>query len=222
MSKALPSISPYAMPAEETLPHRRVDWRPDPARSVLLIHDMQNYFMAPFPQRGMPTTQLLSNIAMLRTACVAIGIPVVYTAQPGAQDPVERALLTDFWGPGLSADPRQAAIVDNLTPDPADTVLTKWRYSAFQRTRLSELLAESGRDQLVITGIYAHIGVQTTACEAFMRDIQTFVVADGVADFGPDEHRQALRWIAGRCGVVLSARQLMASLAADRLDAAVR
>jgi bifunctional isochorismate lyase/aryl carrier protein len=35
-----------------------------------------------------------------------------------------------------------------------------------------------------------------TACDAWMRDIQAFVVADAVADFGPDDHLQALRWAA--------------------------
>jgi bifunctional isochorismate lyase/aryl carrier protein len=213
-SRAIPTIAPYPMPDEATLPANRVDWRPRAGRSILLVHDMQNYFLAPFSPTGQPTAQLLSNVGMLRTACTAIGIPVVYTAQPGAQDPDDRALLIDFWGPGLDADPRQAAIVDSLAPDPADTVLTKWRYSAFQRTKLAELMANLGRDQLIITGIYAHIGVQTTACDAFMRDIQTFLVSDAVADFGPDEHRQALRWVAGRCGMVLSARQLLGKLAA--------
>jgi bifunctional isochorismate lyase/aryl carrier protein len=207
--KAIPAIAPYPLPAEGELPPNRVDWKPRTDRAVLLIHDMQNYFLAPFASTG----QLISNVAMLRTACTAVGIPVVYTAQPGSQGPAERALLTDFWGPGLGADPRQVAIVDNLTPDPRDTVLTKWRYSAFQRTDLAELMAGWGRDQLIITGIYAHIGVMTTACDAFMRDIQTFLVSDAVADFSPDEHRMALRWVAGRCGMVLSARQLLGKVA---------
>ncbi len=41
-----------------------------------------------------------------------------------------------------------------------------------------------------------------TACDAWMRDIQAFAVADAVADFSADEHAMALRWAAGRCAVV--------------------
>lgn len=91
------------------------------------------------------------------------------------------------------------------TPSPprdGDTLLTKWKYSAFVRTDLLERLREQGRDQLVVTGVYAHIGVLMTARYAWMRDVQAFVVADAVADFSEREHRMALEWAAGRCAVV--------------------
>ena len=71
---------------------------------------------------------------------------------------------------------------------------------------------EAGRDQIIVCGIYAHIGVQTTAVDAFMHDIQPFVIGDAVADFSPEEHDQALRWIAGRCGVVMDHRRCIESL----------
>lgn len=66
-------------------------------------------------------------------------------------------LLTDFWGPGLKSGPYEEKVIPELAPDDQDIVLTKWRYSAFKRTNLLEIMRESGRDQLMITGIYAHI-----------------------------------------------------------------
>ncbi|WP_019630447.1 isochorismatase family protein [Actinomadura atramentaria] len=209
---AIPPIAPYPMPAEDELPAPRVDWRPDPDRAVLLIHDMQNYFLEPFA--GDPVPELIENIATLRRAADAAGVPVVYTAQPGAQSPRDRGLLTDFWGKGVGADPRATGIVDALAPAEGDTVLTKWRYSAFIRTDLADLLLPRGRDQLIVTGIYAHIGCQATALEAFMRDVRPFFVADAVADFTPEDHRAAVGFAARRCAAVTATAPLARALTA--------
>ncbi|VTR59472.1 Isochorismatase [Serratia fonticola] len=103
-------------------------------------------------------------------------------------------------GRGLNKHPEQQAVVSELAPDADDTVLVKWRYSAFHRSPLQEILQESGRDQLIICGVYAHIGCMTTAIDAFMRNIKPFMVADGLADFSREEHLMALRYTAGRCG----------------------
>ncbi|WP_328965124.1 isochorismatase family protein [Streptomyces virginiae] len=209
---ALPAIAPYPLPTAEELPANRVDWTVDPDRAVLLVHDLQNYFLSAFDTDAQPVTDMLQQVARLKKEAGRAGVPVFYTAQPGGQSPAERGLQQDFWGPGLPDDPTAAAIPAVVAPGPDDTVLTKWKYSAFVRTDLLERLRATGRDQLVITGVYAHIGVLMTACDAWMRDIQAFVVADAVADFSEREHRTALEWAAGRCAVVTTADRVCAQL----------
>ncbi|MFC0041685.1 isochorismatase family protein [Actinomadura rayongensis] len=209
---ALPAIAPYPMPGADEIPPPRVGWRPDPRRAVLLVHDMQNYFLDAFA--GDPVPTLIANIDALRRAARAAGVPVVYTAQPGGQTPDQRGLQLDFWGAGVGAAAREPAIVDALAPQDGDTVLTKWRYSAFLRTDLADLLLPRGRDQLIVTGVYAHIGCQATAVEAFMRDVQPFVVADALGDFSAADHRAAVAFAARRCAVVTATAPLVRALAA--------
>jgi bifunctional isochorismate lyase/aryl carrier protein len=175
---------------------------------------MQRYFVDAFAGRP-PVGAVIANIGALRERCRLHGVPVVYSAQPGNQSARQRGLGADFWGPGMSSDPDQQTIVEELTPGVDDIVVTKLRYSAFHDTRLRELLRQWGRDQLVVTGIYAHIGCLATACDAFMHDIQAFLVADAVGDFGARYHRMALAYAARRCAVVTSTTATLADLSPD-------
>lgn len=202
----------YPMPAQAVI--NRVDWRPRADRAVLLIHDMQQYFLNKYDTAQSPIPELVQNIARLRDLCSNLDIPVVYTAQSSHQPAEERALLNDFWGPGMTAPEfhGQEAIIPELTPRPEDIVLKKWRYSAFQRSDLRQRMTGMGRDQLIITGIYAHIGCMATALDAFMQDIQPFMAIDGCADFSASEHEQAMRHVSQRCGVSLTCAQIESSL----------
>lgn len=209
---AIPRIAAYDMPRPSDLPQNRVDWRIKPQRSALLIHDLQRYFLDFFDTGAAPVPELLTHVKALRERCKRQGIPVIYTAQPAAQTLEERGLLTDFWGPGITGLTEQQAIVDAVAPEEDDHVLTKWRYSAFQRTELRELLRREGRDQLIICGVYAHIGCMLTACDAFMEDVQAFLVGDAVADFSLEQHRMALDYVAQRCGVAVSCAKVLEAL----------
>lgn len=200
----LPAIADYPLPAEADVPAARVGWTLRPERAVLLLHDLQDHFLDAYGPRSGLRDALLRNVSRLRETCDRLGVPVVYTAQPARQDRAERALLSDFWGEGIGRRPERAGIAAEVAPRSGDTVLDKWRYSAFQRSPLAEDLRRAGRDQLIVTGVYASIGCQVSACEAFMRDVQPFVVADAVADFDRPRHDGALAWVAGTCGVVLS------------------
>ncbi len=207
---AIPKIASYTMP--NLTIENRVTWQVDAQRAVLLVHDMQDYFLDFYDRSLAPIPQLLANTKRLIEQARALGIPVIYTAQLPEQTLQERGLLQDMWGPGLTAHPQGKNIVAELAPQTQDRVLDKWRYSAFQKSALQEMLFDQGRDQLIICGVYAHIGCLMTACDAFMRDIQPFFVADALADFSAKDHAMAMEYVSQRCGLALNTDALLTSL----------
>ncbi|WP_016909567.1 isochorismatase family protein [Streptomyces xiaopingdaonensis] len=204
----IPALLPYQPPTAGELPRNTAEWTPDPARAVLLVHDMQRYFLGAFGGRE-PHDALVENAAALRDGYRARGARIAYTVQPGDMSDEDRGLLRDFWGPGMRSTPEDRQVVDALAPEPGDWVLTKWRYSAFFRSDLLHRMRAAGRDQLVLCGVYTHVGVVASAVEAFTHDIRTFVAADATADFSREHHMSALRYVAERCGMVLTTKELL-------------
>lgn len=213
MSAKLPRIASYAMPTADELPPVVAPWRVNRDRVALLIHDMQQYFVDAFAAGEAPIDTVVPNIERLRAACDALDIPVFYTAQHAAQDQRDRGLQREFWGPGM-ATAAQAAIISPLAPTARHHVLAKWRYSAFQRSPLEEMMRARGRSQLIVCGVYGHIGCLLSTAEAFMRDIEPFLVSDAIGDFSRTHHEQALTYAASRCAVVQTTEQLIRELGA--------
>ena len=209
LSKGLPRIPAYPLPRAEELPAPRAPWRLERDRAALLVHDMQRYFVGAFTPDEPPIEPVLANIHALAARARMAGIPVFYTAQEGDQDRRDRGLQADLWGRGMSWSQDHQPILDDLAPQPDDFVLVKHRYSAFQRSNLEALMRARGRDQIIVCGIYAHIGCLLTAAEAFMRDIEPFYAADAVADFSREKHDMALRYVADVCGVPMTTKQIL-------------
>ncbi|MET9830113.1 isochorismatase family protein [Streptomyces sp. NPDC006385] len=201
------TVVPYELPTRRDMPVGVVDWTVRPERAVLLVHDMQNYFLAAFePQMR---ARLVDNAAALRKRCADRGVRVAYTAQPGRMTAQDRGLLRDFWGAGMTSSDADRAIAAALAPDAADWTFTKWRYSAFFRTDLLARMRAESRDQLVVCGVYGHVGILATALEAYSNDIQVFLAGDAIGDFSADKHRQTLQYTASCCARVATAEELV-------------
>jgi isochorismate hydrolase len=181
-------------------------WQATASRSLLLIHDMQRFFLETMPD--LPRTKLISNCADLLARARSHDVPVAYTAQVGSMSREQRGLLYDMWGTGMSAEPKHTDIVESLRPSKDDYVLPKWRYSAFVKTDLAGIMRRRRRDQIVICGVYAHVGILATAIDAYSRDIETFLVRDAIADFSVRDHRMALEYAAACCAVVCPTAQV--------------
>ncbi|MBP6861050.1 MAG: isochorismatase family protein [Neisseriaceae bacterium] len=206
---SIPRIPAYALPTASALLPNKVSWPLRKERAALLIHDMQDYFIQFYGRDNALLEQVTTNMAAILAFCRAQAIPVFYTAQQAAQISQERALLSDMWGNGITGLTHLEGIVAELAPIGSEQVLVKHRYSAFQRSDLEAQLRAAKRDQLIICGIYANIGCLSTAVDAFMRDIQPFMVMDALADFSKQEHLNALHYTATKVGVVVDTKGVL-------------
>jgi isochorismate hydrolase len=213
-------IPGYDLPRPDEIPPNVVDWQVDPNRAILLVHDMQRYFVDFFDDAAM-RRMLVDNVAHLIRAARERQMPVVYTAQPGSMTAEQRGLIAAFWGAGMRATPQQRDIVPACAPQQGEIIVPKWRYSAFANNRLAQLITNSDRDQIVICGVFASIGCLVTALESFSRDWETFFVADATADFSRCEHLHALDYAARRCASVQSVDAVAARLRRSVLPAGV-
>lgn len=216
----IPKIAAYALSDALTPIDSKVDWTINPLQAVLLVHDMQAYFANFYDCTQEPMRSVLANMQQLITTAREQNIPVVYTAQPTNQASSERALLTDFWGPGIQGSHQSHHILDTVAPLAEDKIYTKWRYSAFQKSNFHEDLCAQHKTQIIICGVYAHIGILSTALEGFMRDYQCFVIEDAIADFSAEEHLWARRWIAGRCGKLYNTHNAIQQMTATGAEPA--
>ncbi len=158
-------------------------------RPAVLIIDMQNDFCDPeAPTTLHPsirsTYEPIKRLAKLARETL---VPVIYTQGLVAADGSTAGLwLKKMAYHGARSiqieGSRGAAIIDELTPQPGDRIVRKWRPSAFFRTDLEVFLGVAQIDTLLMCGTSMSGCVRATAVDAFMRDIRPMIVREGVAD----------------------------------------
>lgn len=202
-------IDSYDMPTLDILSTNKVRWTLEVKQAVLLIHDMQKYFTEAYHQEEALYQVFVTNMIKIRTFCKKMSIPVIHSAQPAGQSKEQRGLLLDFWGTGIPEGEKKQNIIEELKPDSSDIVVTKWRYSAFENTNLYQIMSDMGKSQMIITGIYAHIGCLSTAVAASMKNIKPFFIADAMGDFSREKHCMALEYVSQLAGIVINTEQLI-------------
>ena len=166
----------------------------DPARTALLVIDMQNDFLlpdAPVPAPG--GLDLIPAIAQLGRACRSAGFPVVYTQE------MHRSDLSDF-GIELDFEPAHCLegtpgmdLVDGLEPEPGDVrIKGKRRYDAFLGTDLDLTLRALGVQNLLVCGVCTDICVISTVHHARNLDYRVVVLRDACAGTARERHEAAL------------------------------
>ncbi len=184
----------------------------DPKRTAVLVVDMLNDFCKDGGKMVLPDcARLYPPQQCLLLAARTVGAPIVFLVdshRPTLRQDREFLKRTPHciegtWG---------AEIVEELTPQSADLVVKKRRFSGFFNTDLDLTLRDMMVDQLVICGVVTNICVRATVHDAFFHGYQVVVPEDCVAATGPREQLSSLYDIATHFGTVSSCDSVVASL----------
>jgi ureidoacrylate peracid hydrolase len=210
----------------------------DLAQTALVVVDMQNAFLSKggmFDLAGFDMSGADKAIEVNQRVLAAVraaGVKVIYLQM------TYRADLSDAGGPAspnyhkelgmiMMRDRPELAgtlitentwdwqIVDALTPQPGDHVVTKSRYSGFWGTNLDSYLRSENIRYLLFTGVATNVCVESTARDAFFSEYWPILIEDAMNHSGPDFNRQATLWNFEHVfGWVTNADQLGEALAA--------
>lgn len=186
----------------------------DPARTALLVMDLQNGIVGRYPHADDVVERTASLIDRVRAAGATVGyVRVGLTEAEAAAVPATNRIFASATGRGLDADGPATQIDDRLAPSPQDLVVRKRRVGAFSTTDLDDRLRERGIDTLALTGIATSGVVLSTVREAADRDYRVLVVEDLCLDNDPEAHAVLVGKVFPRQAEVLDSAALAALLA---------
>ncbi len=170
--------------------------------TALVVIDMQNDYCHPdgvFAAAGLCIAELEELVAQINGLVAAArdaGRPIVWVRMEWSSDS-DVGLLAErspfLRHAGLRSGEWGSRLLDTLDADRRDREVVKTRFSAFHRTRFESLLAEWGVDTLVLAGVRTDFCIESTARDAFFRDLRVVIAREAVAGYFDDLHSASLR-----------------------------
>ena len=177
--------------------------RLEPARTALVVVDMQNYYMAPGQQSETPEARaIVPNINRLAAALRGAGGTVFWIENLGPLgDDVwpsyaERCTPERWENRTRSLTPGDVgyALWPDLDIRADDMRVVKKRFSAFTEgaSDLDARLRQARIDTLLVTGVATNVCCESTARDAMMLGFRVAMVSDGCAGFSDAQHAATL------------------------------
>jgi ureidoacrylate peracid hydrolase len=208
----------------------------DPAKTALVVVDMQNAFMLPGVAHALcpMAEKILPNINRLAQAVRETGGTVVWIKTTFKEDALQSwSTYFEMVSPqhgakrveALTAGSKGHQLWDSLDVRAQDLIVEKNRFSAFIQgsSDLAEILRGRGLDTILVTGTVTNVCCESTARDAMMLNFKTIMVSDGNAAVTDADHNASLCAFYLTFGDVMSTDMLIACLtrnAASKLAAA--
>jgi len=177
----------------------------DPARTALVVVDLQNGFMAPGqPAEIAPARDIVPNVNRLAAATRAAGGAVVWiqnTITPESEQSwsVKHTVFSGAeWGPRMTRAFTPGdfghALYPSLEVRPGDLTVRKTRFSAFIQgsSDLDTMLRARGIDTVIIVGTATNVCCESSARDAMMLNYKVFFISDANACATDEEHNATL------------------------------
>lgn len=177
----------------------------DPAKTALVVVDMQNAFMMPGVAHSpcLTAQAIVPNINRLAAAVRATGGTVVWIKTTFTDETLASwSAYYDMIGPkrtakraeALGASSKGHDLWSELQVAPADLVVEKNRFSAMLQgsSDLESVLRKRGIDTILITGTVTNVCCESTARDAMMLNFKTVMITDGNAAATDEDHNNSL------------------------------
>lgn len=200
------------------------DFTLDPKRTALIIQDMQNDVIiegGAFAESGSPghakEQDVVANSMRLADACRARGVPVIhvhYIVEEGAPGlklnaPLFQglkeagAMVRGSWG---------AAPAEGLEPKPGDHVVEKMRMSAWEGTKLEQLLVGLGIDTVIVTGAWTNMSIEHTSRTGADKGYTIVVAEDCCSTMNADWHNASINYALQNVSTVTNSGEVIEAL----------
>ncbi|WP_432816654.1 cysteine hydrolase family protein [Sulfitobacter sp. JB4-11] len=217
-----------SQPSEDYVKEFNADRITEPARSALIIVDMQyatGHRTGALAQRmaaeGNTITDwrfdridalVIPNTQRLIKAMRVVGGKVIYVTIGAALSDCSDApvhMRAFFQSVGNYEGQRAHQIINELAPEPGDPIVRKTSIGAFASTGLDHLLRSLDREHLFLTGVSTNMCVETTAREAADRGYAVTLVEDACATTHKELHEGTMRNFARFFGKVRSTEDVI-------------
>lgn len=198
----------------------------DPAKTALIVVDLQNCFMIEGIAHALCETavEIVPNVNRIADAVRRTGGKVFWI-----QNTHDENCLTSWshFHQDLTKPERRAKRVESMSADteghklhadldvkPEDEIVPKNRFSAFIQgsSDLEARLKAQGFDTLIITGTVTNVCCESTARDAMMLNFRTIMVTDGNAANSDEEHNASLIAFYLTFGDIMDAAMLVSCL----------
>jgi biuret amidohydrolase len=204
----------------------------DPARTALVVIDMQRDFVEPggfgetLGNDLTPVAAIVPTVSALLALFRAKKWPILHTREchkPDLSDcpPAKRlrgkpSLRIGDQGPMgriLIQGEKGAGIIDACAPQPGEIVVDKPGKGMFYATEIADVLKAKGVTHLVFSGVTTEVCVQTSMREANDRGYECLLIEDATASYFPQFKAAALEMVRAQ-GAIVGWTTPLATLAA--------